>query len=181
MFFSSCILHFFLQEVGIIKVYLIYVCRSLSRHIFLTILYGYKLVLQVVILAFTSLKVKVKVKGLNDGKYIAAATSVTSVVLVVILFATYTLESYANVFPALFCTGLFIGTTSILGLVFVPKVRWLVSAHVSFKICAFMHSPLLKPQYTNSCSHFSVLQMTQSWAGRTLRLVTTCCLKTLNQ
>ena len=87
--------------------------------------------LQVIILAFTSLKVKVKIKGLNDAKYIAAATSVTSIVLTVILLTTYILESYVNVFPALICTGLFIGTTSILGLIFVPKVRWLVSVSAS--------------------------------------------------
>ena len=119
----SCILYFFLQEVGIIAEYFKYVCSSQGRNIFLSILYGYKLVLQVIILAFTSLKVKVKIKGLNDAKYVAAATSVTSIVLTVILLTTYTLKDFVNVFPAVICTGLFIGTTSILGLVFVPKVR----------------------------------------------------------
>ena len=107
----------------IITEYFTYVCGSPRRDVFLGILYGYKLVLQVIILAFTSLKVKVKIKGLNDAKYIAAATSVTSIVLTVILLTTYTLKSFVNAFPALICIGLFIGTTSILGLVFVPKVR----------------------------------------------------------
>ena len=128
--FSSPIF-FLLQELGITTIYYTYVCNSTSRNIFLGILYGYKLVLQVVILAFTSLKVKVKIKGLNDAKYIAAATSATSIVLAVIIFTTYTLRNFVNVFSALICTGLFIGTTSILGLVFVPKVRWLVIVSAS--------------------------------------------------
>ena len=71
--------------MGIITEYFTYVCHSLSRDVLLSILYGYKLVLQVIILAFTSIKVKVKIKGLNDAKYIAAATSVTSIVLTVIV------------------------------------------------------------------------------------------------
>ena len=109
-------------------------------------MYAYKLVLHVIVLAFTSLKVKVMVKGLNDAKYITAATSVTSIVLTVILFS-HTLKDFVNVYSALICTGLFIGTTSILGLIFVPKVKWIVSVHVSFKICIMrVHSPLLKPQ-----------------------------------
>ena len=73
------------------------------------------------ILAFTTRKVKIK--GLDDAKYIAAAIYVTSIVLAVIIVATYSLKDFVNAFPTLFCTGFIIGTTSILGLVFVPKVR----------------------------------------------------------
>ena len=91
------------------------------------------MVLQVIALVFAFATRKVKVKGLNDSKYIAAATYVTSIVLAVIIVATYSLKDFVNVFPALFCTGFFIGTTVILGLVFVPKVgtiiimKWLLS------------------------------------------------------
>jgi len=133
----NCVLFFLilyfslLQKFAITTIYFTYICDSASRKILLGILYGYKLVLQVVILVFTSLKVKVKIRGLNDAKYIAAATSVTSIVLAVIIFTTYTLRNFVNVFPALICTGLFTGATSILGLVFIPKVRWLVSVSAS--------------------------------------------------
>jgi len=64
----------------------------------------------------------VKIKGLDDSKYIAAAVYVTSIVLAVIIISTYSLKEFINVFAALFCTGFLIGTTFILGLVFVPKV-----------------------------------------------------------
>ena len=81
------------------------------------------MVLQVIALVLAFSIRKVKVKGLDDAKYIAAATYVTSIVLAVIIVATYSLKDFVNAFPTLFCTGFLIGTTFILGLVFVPKVR----------------------------------------------------------
>ena len=66
---------------------------------------------------------KVKVKGLNDAKYIGAAIYVTSIVLAVIIVATYSLKDVINGFAVLFCAGFLIGTTVILILVFVPQVR----------------------------------------------------------
>ena len=110
------------QELGIVTEYSTYVCTSTARNIFLGILYGYKMVLQVIALVLAFSTRKVKVKGLDDAKYIAAAIYVTSIVLAVILVATYSLNEFVNAFPALFCTGFLIGTTVILGLVFVPKV-----------------------------------------------------------
>ena len=62
-------------------------------------------------------------KGLNDTKYILAATYVCSIVLAVIIVGTYSLKDQVNVFGAVFSMGFFIGTTVILGLVFGPKVR----------------------------------------------------------
>ena len=80
------------------------------------------MVLQVVALVFAFATRKVKVKGLDDSKYIAAAIYVTSIVLAVIIVATYSLREFVDWYPTLFCTGFLIGTTVILGLVFVPKV-----------------------------------------------------------
>ena len=110
------------QDLDIVTEYFTYVCSSTARNIFLGILYGYKMLLQVIALVLAFSTRKVKVKGINDAKYIAAATYVTSIVLAVILVATYTLNEFVNSYPALFCTGFLIGTTVILGLVFVPKV-----------------------------------------------------------
>ena len=110
------------QELRVITEYFIYVCSSTTRNIFLGILYGYKMLLQAIALVLAFSTRKVKVKGLNDAKYIAAAIYVTSIVLAVIVVATYSLNEFVNAYPALFCTGFLIGTTFILGLVFVPKV-----------------------------------------------------------
>ena len=111
-----------LQELEIITNNYIYVCDSTARNIFLGVLYGYKMVLQVMALLAFAIH-KVKVKGLNDAKYIGAAIYVTSIVLAVILVATYTLKDALNGFAALSCAGFLVGTTAILILVFVPLVR----------------------------------------------------------
>ena len=121
--------YFYSQEREIVTLYFTYICSSTARNIFLGVLYGYKMVLQVVALVFAFATRKVKVKGLDDSKYIAAATYLTSIVLAVIIVTTYSLRDFVNVFPALFCTGFFIGTTVILALVFVPKVG--ISANAS--------------------------------------------------
>ena len=116
-------LHLFLfQEREVVTLYFTYICSSTARNIFLGVLYGYKMVLQVIALVFAFATRKVKVKGLDDSKYIAAAIYVTSIVLAVIIVATYSLREFVDWYPTLFCTGFLIGTTVILGLVFVPKV-----------------------------------------------------------
>ena len=111
-----------MQDLGIIIRYDIYTCDSQARDIFLGILYGYKAALQIVALVLSFGIRKVKVKGLDDSKYIAAAVYVTSIVLAVVIVSTYSLSDFVNVFPAVLSTGFLIGTTCILVLVFVPKV-----------------------------------------------------------
>ena len=112
----------FPQDLDITTDYFTYICSSEPRDIFLGILYGYKMLLQVIALILAFSTCKVKVKGLDDSKSIAAAIYITSIMFAVIMVATYTLKDFVNGFAALFCTGFFIGTTVILGLVFVPKV-----------------------------------------------------------
>ena len=65
---------------------------------------------------------KVKGKGLNDAKYITVAVYVTSIVTAVIFVSLYSLKTFLNLYAVLFSFGFFIGTSVILGLVFLPKV-----------------------------------------------------------
>lgn len=101
-----------------------YVCHSKERSITLAILYGYKMLLQIIALIFAFSIRKVKVKGLNDAKYIGLAVYVTSIVTAIIIVITYTLDRYINIFASVFCTGFFIGATTILGLVMLPPVSF---------------------------------------------------------
>ncbi len=100
----------------------IYICNSDARDIFLGVFYGYKMLLQILSLVLAFSIRKVKVKGLDNAKYIAAAIYVTSVVLAVIIVSIYSLKDSINGFAALFCTGFQVGTTVILILVFIPLV-----------------------------------------------------------
>ncbi len=100
---------------------------STSRDITLGILYGYKAVLQVVSLFFAFEIRKVKVKGLNDTKNIAAAVYVTSIILAVVIVSTYSLVEFVNIYPVVFGLSILVGATAILLLVFVPNVSKTIS------------------------------------------------------
>ena len=112
-----------IQVQGIVYEYYFFFCNSTSRDICLGVLYGYKALLQVIALAFSFSIRKIKIKGLNDAKSIALAVYVTSIITTVIIVSFYSLKEYLNVYATLFCLGFFIGTTAILCLTFIPKVR----------------------------------------------------------
>lgn len=105
--------------------YFVFVCNSRSRYITLGILYGYKALLQIVALIFAVSIRKVHIKGLNNAVYIISAIYVTSIVTSVIVVSTYTLTELVNLYAVVFCLCLFIGTTVILMLVFIPPVSTL--------------------------------------------------------
>ena len=107
--------------------YFTYVCESKERDIWLGILYGYKGVLQVIALFLAFGTRRVKVKGLNDSKFIAATIYITSIVLAVKIIASITLNEYVNTFSVLFSTSIFITATVILSLIFIPQVSYIVS------------------------------------------------------
>ena len=66
---------------------------------------------------------KVRVKGLNDTKFIVTIIYASSIAMAAIIVAAYTLKTRINGYAALFSTAVVIGTTTTLGLVFVPKVN----------------------------------------------------------
>ena len=115
-----CLIH--LQPTAKVHQYYLYVCQSHGRVVLFAVLYGYKGLLQVIALLIAFRTRKVKVEGMDDSKYIAAAVYITSIVLAVIIVSTYTLMDFVNVFPAVVGLGFLLGTTMILVLVFVPKV-----------------------------------------------------------
>ncbi|CAI7989809.1 Gamma-aminobutyric acid type B receptor subunit 2, partial [Geodia barretti] len=102
--------------------YSLYICESKGQVYLYAILFGYKGILQVLALLLAFRTRNVKVKGLDDSVYIAASVYVTSIVLTVIIVSTYTLREYVNAFPAVVGMGLLLGTTTIIGLVFIPRV-----------------------------------------------------------
>jgi len=86
------------------------------------VLYGYKVLLQVVALILAIFIRKVYIKVLNDAKYIIGAIYVTSIITSIIIVSTYSLNEFVNLYAMVFCLGLFIGTTVIIMLVFFPPV-----------------------------------------------------------
>lgn len=97
------------------------------RYLSLGLLYSYKCLLQICALYFAFQTRKVKVKGLNEAKYIALMVYVVTIVLIITLVSTFALPDYVNVYAVIYCVGLAISGTMILGLTFVPKVEFVCS------------------------------------------------------
>ena len=121
---KRCEFVFIVQELGVVTRYYAFICDSKAQDIAIGILYGYKALLQIVAIVFAFSIRKVKIKGLDDSKYIAAAVYVTSIVTAVIIVAYYSLMDFVNGYTTLNSAGLFVGTTFILVLVFIPVVRY---------------------------------------------------------
>ena len=78
--------------------------------------------LQVIALLLAFSIRKVKIKGLNDAKYVGAAIYVTTLVLALVIVANHSLLNYVNGAAVLLSFGFFTGTTVILCMVFIPLV-----------------------------------------------------------
>ena len=119
----------------------IYTCTSVGRSVLLGVLYGYKAVLQVLTVVLALKTRKVKIKGLDDYKYIVMATYVSTFVLLVVTVFTFTIEDQVNLYAALTSFSFFLGSTVIVMLVFVPKVvLWLLNSrlHLDCVFCLFV-------------------------------------------
>eukprot|EP00731_Ephydatia_muelleri_P021194 Em0013g921a len=85
------------------------------------VLFGYKGLIQVIAILLAFGTRKVKVKGLNDSKYIAAIIYVTSICLVVVIISFATLRDKVNTLAVIYSLGFWCAATIILLLVFIPK------------------------------------------------------------
>ena len=103
--------------------YFIYSCTSNARDIVLGILYGYKILLHAAAVVLALQTRRVTIKPLNDSREVIMATYVSSLMIVVILVFNYTVIDRINLYAMLTNFSLSIGTTAIMVLVFVPKVR----------------------------------------------------------
>ena len=111
------------QPTQIVQENFVYSCESDGRTALVIMLYISKILLQVFSLVLAFWTRNVKVKGLDDSKYIPSAIYVSTIVLPISLTAAFTLRSHVNAFPAVLSTAHLFGATIILVIVFVPRVR----------------------------------------------------------
>ena len=83
---------------------------------------AYKIILQLVALVLAIHTQRVKVKGLNDSKYIIAAVYASSLGLLLAIITHFIVIEYLHVHTVLFAISLGFSSTAILGFVFIPKV-----------------------------------------------------------
>ena len=92
------------------------------RNSILATIYGCFGFLQVCALYFAFQTRKVKVKGINDAKYIAVIVYITTIILVITLVTSFALTSYVNIFASINSIGIWVTATVILAVMFIPKV-----------------------------------------------------------
>ena len=111
-----------MQELQVSTDHMIYLSESSIHYIFIAILYGYKGLLQLIALLLAFRTRNIKVKGLDNAKYIISTVYITTIGIVIIAMASYLLREYLNVYTAVVTLSLFSSTSVILVLVFIPKV-----------------------------------------------------------
>ena len=104
----------------------IYTCSSHGwiRLSILGLVYGFVGILQTAALYFAFQISKVKMKGLNDSKYTAAVVYAITILMIIIAVTSFifNVDNYLNVSTSIYEILGWIAGTSILGLVFIPKV-----------------------------------------------------------
>ena len=110
------------QANGISYNYFIFVCLNNSAIVWLSISYAYKALLQIVAMFMAFHTRRVKIKALNDSKEIAIIIYINSITLSLLAFVEFALNSYHEVYAALFGLALMVGATLFLTLLFIPKV-----------------------------------------------------------
>ena len=78
---------------------------------------------------------RVKIKALNDSKEIAVIIYINSITLALLAVVEFALNTYHEVYTALFGLGLMVGASIFLSLVFIPKVSFKVSHVLSSFPC----------------------------------------------
>ena len=100
----------------------LYRCSSKGRHGLLAVLLAQQTFLHAIALILAFRTRKVKVKGLDDSKYIVTSVYVTSCVLAAMIITIFSLTPFVNIYPVVIGAGHYITTITILILLFVPKV-----------------------------------------------------------
>ena len=111
-----------MQERQVRVDYYIFRCKSGSSLYWLSVVYGYKVVLQIVAFILAIKIRKVKISGLNDTKEVRRIIYILSGVLLLLAIDSFVLIKYLNTYKSIFAFGLITGSTVVLGFIFIPKV-----------------------------------------------------------
>ena len=99
-------------------------CYAPSTPVFYlrALIFAYLAVLQIVGIMLAFQTRKVKYPGLNDSKFVTIIIYISSLVLAILIVNAYTLGAYLTASGSLHALGVLVLTTTILTLIFVPKV-----------------------------------------------------------
>ena len=98
------------------------VCQGPRDLIWIVILYLYILLTQLVAVFLAIKTRKVEIKILNDAKYIVMIIYLTSVIVFIMIVCAVLLSNFLNADGAVFGGLIYIFITTVLGVLFIPKV-----------------------------------------------------------
>ena len=109
---------------GIIVQYFIFDIASEAYFYLMISLTSFEVLLQIMALIFALCTKNVKVKGLDDSRYVIVSVYITSIIFIVQFTTFVTLFTSLTALTAVSATGYFIATTAILLLIYIPKVAF---------------------------------------------------------
>ena len=96
--------------------------NNTNNIIVIGIIFCYLILLQVAAIVLAIQTRRVKIKVLNDSKYIIALIYISSITVIVVGVVQFVLGAVININELIVSGAFFIATTSFLSLTFVPKV-----------------------------------------------------------
>ncbi len=125
---------------------MVYQCYTETIHtIYLTLTFVYLAILQIIGIVLAIQTRKIKIKLLNDSKYISAVIYISSIALFFIGSNVLIPDQFINIEEAVYSGSILVGTTSFLALIFIPKVinaftRMSGYIYVSVSLVRIVHS-----------------------------------------
>ena len=110
------------QEDKILVEHFNLVCEGKRDTIWIAVILFYLVATQLVAVYLAFRTRKVKIKALNDAKYLALIIYTSTVIITVMIIGVVALGSFLNADAAVFSACILVFTTLVLGLLFVPKV-----------------------------------------------------------
>ena len=92
------------------------------RRVVIGILHVYKGLLFIFSLYLAFQTRKIKIEGLNSTKYITALVYSESILAAITVISVLTLMKYINVYAVVYSFAFWLGSSLLLGLLFIPKV-----------------------------------------------------------
>ena len=116
--------HFHGQESNVLVEHYNLVCEGKKSIIWIGVMFFYIIATQLVAVYLAFRTRKVKIKALNDAKYLAFIIYSSTVTITVMIIGAISLRDFLHADAAVFSTGVLLFTSLILGLLFVPKVNY---------------------------------------------------------
>ncbi len=128
--FDKNTLSVIMQELGDRVNQMVHECFSTTiQTIFLIVVFAFMTILQIIGIVLAIQTRKIKIKLLNDSKYIAAVIYICSVSLAFIAVVTLVPGIYINIIEGVFSGSVVTANTFFLALIFIPKVQYFSLLH----------------------------------------------------